>query len=254
MGASEALGACLRDRCLGERFQIHCRGLDGRWITLNHVASTTSVRTLKFMLHCKTRLPPEDFVLVYRSKLLQPDKTLAASGITQDAGLQVLGRLRGGASSKGDGSLAEAAERPSRCYAVCTPSEREGFAVRTLYTVRSTGTSVRRAEVEIATDPWLAELLRSRGEEAYGVEFDMMHHYPPTTGSAAGSARTVRPLSPPPARNRRRVSTAPRLPDQPSHGSRSVPFQAIGFLSCRASRPPRRRTPRNRRPISGPSS
>ena len=185
MGASEALGACLRDRCLGERFQIHCRGLDGRWITLNYVASTTSVRTLKFMLHCKTRLPPEDFVLVYRSKLLQPDKTLAASGITQDAGLQVLGRLRGGASSKGDGVLAEAAERPSRCYAVCTPSENEGFAVLTVYTVRSTGTTVRRAELEIATDPRLG-LLRSSGEEAYGVEVDMMPLYPPTgqTGTA----------------------------------------------------------------------
>jgi hypothetical protein len=82
----------------------------------------------------------------------------------------------------------------------------------------------------------------------------MLHCYPPTTGSAAGSARTVRPRSPPPARNRRRASTAPRLPDQPSHGSRSVPFQAIGFLSGRASRPPRRRTPRNRRAMSGPSS
>jgi hypothetical protein len=148
---------------------------------------------------------------------------------------------------------AEAAERPSRCYAVCTPSENEGFAVLTVYTVRSTGTTVRRAELEIATDPRLG-LLRSSGEEAYGVEVDMMPLYPPTTGSAAGSARTVRPLSPPPARNRRRVSTAPRLPDQPSHGSRSVPFQAIGFLSCRASRPPRRRTPRNRRAMSGPSS
>ena len=149
---------------------------------------------------------------------------------------------------------AEAAERPSRCYAVCTPSEREGFAVRTLYTVRSTRTTVSRAEVEIATDPWLAELLRSRGEEAYGVEFDMMHHYPPTTGSAAGSARTVRPRSPPPARNRRRVSTALHLPDQSSHGSTSVAFQAIGLLSCRASRPTRWRTPRNRRSVFGPSS
>ncbi len=80
MGASETLGACLRDCCLGKRFQIHCRDLDGRWITLNYVASTTSVRMLKFMLHCKTRLPPEDCVLVYGSKLLQPDKTLASSG------------------------------------------------------------------------------------------------------------------------------------------------------------------------------
>jgi len=101
MGASETLGACLRDCCLGKRFQIHCRDLDGRWITLNYVASTTSVRMLKFMLHCKTRLPPEDCVLVYGSKLLQPDKTLASSGITKDAGLQVLGRLLGGVSIKG---------------------------------------------------------------------------------------------------------------------------------------------------------
>ena len=70
MDASETLGACLRDRCLGKRFQIHCRDLNGRWITLNHVASTTSVRMLKFMLHRKTRIPPEDCVLVYGSKLL----------------------------------------------------------------------------------------------------------------------------------------------------------------------------------------
>ena len=101
MDASEALGACLRDRCLGKRFQICCRDLDGRWITLNYVASTTSVRMLKFMLHCKTRIPPEDCGLVYGSKLLQPDKTLASSGITKDAGLQVLGRLLGGVSIKG---------------------------------------------------------------------------------------------------------------------------------------------------------
>jgi hypothetical protein len=80
---------------------------------------------------------------------------------------------------------AEAAERPSRCYAVCTPSESEGFAVLTVYTVRSTGTTVRRAELEIATDPRLG-LLRSSGEEAYGVEVDMMPRYPPTgqTGTA----------------------------------------------------------------------
>jgi len=109
MDASEALGACLRDRCLGKRFQICCRDLDGRWITLNYVASTTSVRMLQFMLHRKTRLPPEDCVLVYRSKLLQHDKTLASSGITKDAGLQVLGRLLGGVSIKGD-----VAEQPHR--------------------------------------------------------------------------------------------------------------------------------------------
>jgi hypothetical protein len=193
MDASEALGACLRDRCLGKRFQICCRDLDGRWITLNYVASTTSVRMLQFMLHRKTRLPPEDCVLVYRSKLLQHDKTLASSGITKDAGLQVLGRLLGGVSIKGD-----VAEQPSRCYGVFTRSEREGFAVLTRYAVRSTGTTVHCTELEIATDPRLSELLRSNTEEAYGVEIDMMHRYPSTTGSAASSPRTVRPLSPPP--------------------------------------------------------
>ncbi len=80
---------------------------------------------------------------------------------------------------------AEAAERPIRCYAVYTRSERAGFAVLTLYTVWSSGTTERRTEVEIATDPRLAELLRSDNEEAYGAEFDMMRGYPPTTGSAA---------------------------------------------------------------------
>ncbi len=36
MDAFETLGACLRDLCLGKRFQIRCRDLDGRWITLNY--------------------------------------------------------------------------------------------------------------------------------------------------------------------------------------------------------------------------
>ena len=171
-----------------------------------------------------------------QTNLLPDGATVHVVGTDAGLQVQVLGRLLGGV--RAGVSHAGAAERPTACYAVCTRSEREGCAVLTLHTVRSTGTTEGRTEVEIDTDPWLAELLRSSNlEEAYGVQFDLMHNYPPTPGSAARSPRTVRPLSPRRPATAGVSSTAPRLRDQPSHGTKSVPFQAIGLLSCRATRP-----------------
>lgn len=112
--------------------------------------------------------------------------------------------------------MAEVAEeRPTDCYAMYSRSAKPGFALLTLFTVWLTGTIELRTEIatesllaEIRSNApadcqWGAEEINQDVEEAYGIRIDMMHNYPPPTGSAAASpdapATTVRALIPPAA-------------------------------------------------------
>ena len=123
--------------------------------------------------------------------------------------------------------MAEVAERLIDCYTMYSRSAKPGFALLTLFTVWLTGTIELRTEIatesllaEIRSNApadcqWSAEEINQDVEEAYGIRIDMMHNYPPPTGSAAASpdapATTVRALIPPAAG----PQPAPHLPDRP---------------------------------------
>jgi hypothetical protein len=102
---------------------------------------------------------------------------------------------------------AEVPERPSRCFGVYTRSEKPGFVVLTVRTVRTSGTTVRRTEVAIASDPRLADLLRKDSARLYDVEYDAMGLYPPT--GETGTADVTKAKE---GAGRRRRGPAPRQP------------------------------------------
>ena len=105
--------------------------------------------------------------------------------------------------------MAEVAERPTDCYAMYSRSAKPGFALLTLFTVWVTGTIELRTEIAMesllaeirsnapADCQWSEEEINQDIEEAYGKRIDMMHNYPPPTGSAAA---TGSPDARPPSR------------------------------------------------------
>ena len=80
----------LRPRTKGRRLLVR-----GKTFTLD-VAASDSVASVKAKIHAKEGIPPEEQRLVFRSKLLEDERTLQDYCVVKDAELELLGRVPGG--------------------------------------------------------------------------------------------------------------------------------------------------------------
>ena len=77
----------LRPRTKGRRLLVR-----GKTFTLD-VAASDSVASVKAKIHAKEGIPPEEQRLVFRSKLLEDERTLQDYCVVKDAELELLGRV-----------------------------------------------------------------------------------------------------------------------------------------------------------------
>merc|ERR1719171_1214427 len=87
----------LRRRPLTEGRRLLVRG---KTFTLD-VAASDSVASVKAKIHAKEGIPPEKQRLVFRSKLLEDERTLQDYCVVKDAELELLGRVPGGMKATG---------------------------------------------------------------------------------------------------------------------------------------------------------
>jgi hypothetical protein len=77
-------------------FQMFCRTVSGRTITINDMTPTTTVKVLMEKIQDKDGIPPSEQMLIFSGKVLDAGKQLALYGIGRESTVHCSMRLRGG--------------------------------------------------------------------------------------------------------------------------------------------------------------
>ena len=99
LDASLASLNILAHECLSLKvsgFSVYVKALTGRTVTLCGLASSTSVDELKRRLQTLEGIPPDQQRLVFAGNELEDDKAIGDFGVSKEATLHLILRLRGG--------------------------------------------------------------------------------------------------------------------------------------------------------------